>query len=63
MTTKTAAIMIMFGFLLTFGAVGGMEDPTKADYFLEQIIVAIVGLALAGCGALALNNSEYYDER
>jgi heme O synthase-like polyprenyltransferase len=63
MTTKTAAIMIMFGFLLTFGAVGGMEDPSKADYFLEQIIVAIVGLALAVAGALALNNSEYYDER
>jgi Co/Zn/Cd efflux system component len=63
MTTQTAAIMIMFGFLLTFGAVGGMENPEQADYLLEQIIVAIVGLALAGSGALALNNSEYYDER
>lgn len=63
MTTRTAGMMLAFGFLLMFGAVGGMEDPSKADYFLEQIIVAIVGLALAGCGALALNNSEYYDER
>jgi hypothetical protein len=63
MTTKTAAIMIMFGFLLTFGAVGGMEDPSKADYFLEQCLVALVGIALAFCGTLGLQNSEYYDER
>jgi len=63
MTTRTAAIMIMFGFLLAFGAVGGMEDPSKADYFIEQFIIAIVGLALAGCGALALNTSHNYDER
>ncbi len=63
MTTRTAAIMIMMGFLLAFGAVGGMEDPTKADYFLEQLIVAVLGLGLAGCGTLALKNSHNYNER
>jgi Co/Zn/Cd efflux system component len=63
MTTRTAAAMIFLGFLLAFGAVGGMEDPTKADYFLEQLIIAVLGLALAGSGALALNTSHNYDER
>jgi len=63
MTTRTAGIMLVTGFLLMFGAVGGMEDPSKADYFLEQCLVALIGIGLAFCGSLALNNSEYYDER
>jgi heme O synthase-like polyprenyltransferase len=63
MTTRTAGMMLAFGFLLMFGAVGGMENPDQADYFLEQCLVALVGMALAFCGSLALNNSEYYDER
>ena len=63
MKSRTAAAMAFFGLLLTFGAVGGMEDPTKEAYFLEQLAVALVGLALMFVGALALNDSEYYDER
>jgi Co/Zn/Cd efflux system component len=63
MKTNTAAAMAFFGLLLTFGAVGGMEDPAKMDYFVEQLIVALVGLLLMFVGTLALNNSEYYDER
>jgi hypothetical protein len=63
MKTRTAAAMAMFGLLLTFGAVGGMEDPAKEAYFIEQIIVAILGLALMACGSLALQNSDHYDQR
>lgn len=63
MKSNTAAAMAFFGLLLTFGAVGGMEDPAKMDYFVEQLAVALVGLALMFVGTLALNNSEYYDER
>jgi hypothetical protein len=63
MTERTAALMIMFGFLLMFGAVGGMENPDQADYFLEQCLVALIGIGLAFCGTLGLNNSQYYDER
>ena len=63
MTTRTAGMMLVFGFLLMFGAVGGMEDPSKADYFLEQCLVALVGIGLSFCGSLALNDSQYYDER
>ena len=63
MKTNTAAAMAMFGLLLTFGAVGGMEDPDKVDYFVEQLIVALVGLGLMACGVLGLQNSDYYDQR
>jgi len=61
MTERTAAGMIVFGFLLVFGAVGGMEDPSKADYFIEQLLVALVGLGIAYCGTLGINNSHNYE--
>ncbi len=63
MKERTAALMTLFGFLLMFGAVGGMEDPAKEAYFIEQCLVALLGIALAFCGTLGLNNSQYYDER
>jgi hypothetical protein len=63
MTTRISGIMLAFGFLLMFGAVGGMEDPSKEAYFLEQCLVALVGMGLAFAGTLGLNNSHYYDER
>ena len=63
MTTKTAAAMGFLGLLLVFGAVGGMEDPTKQDYLIEQLACALVGLALMFSATLGLQNSQYYDER
>lgn len=63
MKTRTAAAMGFLGLLMVFGAVGGMEDPTKANYFIEQLAVAIVGLGLMFCATLALKDSDYYDER
>ena len=61
MTTKTSVFMFFFGLLLTFGAVGGMEDPTKIQYFGEQIAAALVGLGLMFCATLGMKNSSYYD--
>jgi hypothetical protein len=58
MKTNTAAAMAFFGLLLTFGAVGGMEDPAKTDLFVEQLATAIVGLGLMFCGAVGLQNRE-----
>lgn len=63
MTERTAAFLIFFGFLLTFGAVGGMDDPSKINYFWEQIAAAAVGLGIMCCGTLGIKNSQYYDER
>ena len=41
---------LMGGFLLMFGAVGGMDDPSKADYFWAQLATAAVGAAWAWVG-------------
>lgn len=58
MSQRTAALITALGFLLAFGAVGGMEDPTKQQYFLEQLSVAIVGLGLAWVGTLRLSQDR-----
>ena len=41
---NTGAIRLVLGFLLMFGAVGGMEH--QPDYLLAQILVALAGAAL-----------------
>lgn len=38
------AAFLFGGFLLVFGAVGGMEDPAKEAYFLHQVAAAAMGL-------------------
>ena len=42
----TGTIRLVVGFLLVFGAVGGMENPDQADYLVEQALIAVAGLAL-----------------
>lgn len=61
MKSNTAAAMALFGLLLTFGAVGGMEDPANAEFFVEQCLIAMLGLGLMACGVLGLQNAEYHD--
>ena len=58
MTKTVAGWMALFGFLLVFGAVGGMDNPDQAEYFLEQLATAVVGLGLMGCGVLGLAAAE-----
>jgi hypothetical protein len=49
---------IFGGILMMFGAVGGMEDPTKADYFVEQAVIAFVGVFFAFIGVVLLPQEE-----
>jgi hypothetical protein len=42
----TGTIRLVVGFILVFGAVGGMENPDQADYLVEQALIAVAGLAL-----------------
>ena len=58
MTKNVAGWMTLFGFLLVFGAVGGMDNPRQAGYFVEQLILAFTGLGLMGCGVLGLAAAE-----
>jgi len=66
MKDRTAFFLVVVGFLMVMGSVGGMDDPTKSDYLLEQLATAIAGLAIAWAGVSALQvNSEtdYYEHR
>lgn len=46
-------IRFWLGFLAVFGAVGGMDDPMLQDRFLEQCLVAALGLAVMWWGVSA----------
>jgi Co/Zn/Cd efflux system component len=56
--TKLAMTLIFGGILMMFGAVGGMEDPAKVDYFFEQIVIALVGVFSAFIGTMLLPKEE-----
>lgn len=58
MTKNVAAAMLAFGFLLMFGAVGGMDNPEQADFLAEQILTALVGAGLAFCGTLGIQVAD-----
>ena len=49
------SIRLLIGFLLVFGAVGGMDNPEQASYFVEQIVAAVIGLGLMYSGTRAMN--------
>lgn len=56
MTQHTPGMLrFIIGLLLTFGAVGGMDDVTKADFFVEQLLIAFAGLALMFWATVAMN--------
>jgi len=55
--TQPGTIRLALGFLMMFGAVGGMEDPAKADYFLAQLIIAALGMIIAFSGVRAINRT------
>ena len=56
--TRLAMTFIFGGILMMFGAVGGMEDPTKVDYFVEQMIIAVVGVFFAFVGTALLPQED-----
>jgi hypothetical protein len=50
-------IRFILGLLMVFGAVGGMDDPTKFDYFYQQLALAALGLAMMAWAVKAMNSS------
>ena len=41
---KIQATALFTGFLLVFGAVGGMDNPDQAEFFFHQLGAALIGL-------------------
>ena len=52
---KASTFLLAVGFLMTFGAVGGIENDGP---LLDCLIVAVVGLAVMGCGSLMLRQNN-----
>ena len=40
---RIQATALFTGFLLVFGAVGGMDNPDQAEFFLHQLAAALIG--------------------
>jgi len=58
MINRVAAMLAVFGFLMTFGGVGGIENEGP---LLENTIIALVGLALMGVGISLLKSASTKD--
>ena len=43
---RIQATALFTGFLLVFGAVGGMDNPDQAEFFLHQLATALIGVFL-----------------
>jgi hypothetical protein len=60
MTNKQAMFVFVVGLLMTFGAVGGIEQSVENTDLMSSMLVAIVGLLTMYCGMLGMRNAEYY---
>jgi hypothetical protein len=60
MSEKSAMFLVITGLLLTFGAVGGIENSVENSQLLTSMLVAIVGLLTMYCGVLGLRNADLY---
>jgi hypothetical protein len=63
MKSSVAMFVFITGFLVTFGAVGGVEVSVSNSDMMSCMVVAIVGLLTMYCGMLGLKGAAYYDAR
>jgi hypothetical protein len=54
MGEKSAMFLVITGLIITMFGAGGIENSIETVNLLQSIAVAIVGLAVMGCGALAI---------
>lgn len=50
--------LVCLGFMLVFGAVGGMDSDVSGQYFASQLVLAVLGLVLMYVGTAQLNNKQ-----
>ena len=60
MTNRQAMFVFVVGLLMTFGAVGGIEQSVENTDLMSSMLVAIVGLLTMYCGMLGMRNAEFY---
>ena len=61
MTTNSAMFVFIVGFIMTLGAVGGIEVSVTNEDMMSSMVIAIVGLLTMFCGTLGLNRAHMFD--
>jgi hypothetical protein len=61
MTSKQAMFVFCVGLLITFGAVGGIEQSVSNTDLMSSMVIAILGLLTMYCGMLGIKGADYYD--
>jgi hypothetical protein len=61
MTSKQAMFVFIVGLLITFGAVGGIEQSASNRDLMNSMVFAILGLLTMYCGLLGIKGADYYD--
>jgi fumarate reductase subunit D len=61
MTTKSATFVFIVGFMMTLGAVGGIEVSENNTDMMSSMVIAIVGLLTMYCGMLGLRRAHMFD--
>jgi len=58
MSERSAMFLVITGLIITMFGAGGIENSIQTVDLLQSIAVAIVGLAVMGCGVLAIKVAE-----
>ncbi len=61
MTTKSAMFVFIVGFIMTLGAVGGIEVSENNTDMMSSMVIAIVGLLTMYAGMLGIRNAHMFD--
>jgi hypothetical protein len=61
MTTKSAMFVFIVGFIMTLGAVGGIEVSENNTDMMSSMVIAIIGLLTMYCGTLGLNRAHLFE--
>lgn len=58
MSEKSAMFLFVAGLVMVLGGTGGVEQSISNLELIQSLAVAIVGLAVMGCGVLAIKTSQ-----
>ena len=58
MTERSAMFLVITGLIMTMLGAGGIENSFETVELIQSILVAIVGLAVMGCGVLAIKVAQ-----
>jgi hypothetical protein len=58
MTERSAMFLVITGLVMAMAGAGGVENSIQTVDLLQSIAVAIAGLAVMGCGVLAIKVAE-----